>query len=414
MSLLACGINYKTAALALRERLAITPEKLPHTLNHLIQHNQIQEAAILSTCNRTEIYCAANNNTNLLNWLSDYHQMSANELLPHYYQYHGQAAFKHALRVASGLDSMIIGEPEIFGQMKNAVAHAEQMGTVGARLKQLFSAVFSASKQVRSQTAIGANTLSIASTTTTLAKRIFADVKQCKVLCLGAGDTIELVAQHLMKQPVAQLFIANRTVSRAQQLANKYNAIALPLSELTNIIAQADIVIAATLSPLPILGKGIVERALKMRKRKPVLMIDLGVPRDIESEIAQLDDIYLYTLDDIQRFIQENKNKRKQAAQQAEDLIDLETVNFMQLQRVRSAAPTIRAYREKMQNISDLELASALARLDVGEDPRQIMQEFAQSLVNKLLHQPSIQLRQAASLGESDLLDAARQLFDIE
>ena len=315
MALLTCGINYKTAKLALREQLAITPEKLPDTLNNLVQQAHIQEAAILSTCNRTEIYCEAKDNIILLDWLSEYHRIPANELQPHYYQYHDQAAFKHALRVASGLDSMILGEPEIFGQMKDAVAHAEKIGTLGARLKQIFSAIFSASKQVRTETSIGANTLSIATITTTLAKRIFADLKQCKVLCIGAGDTIELVAKHLIGQSIAQLFIANRTFTRAEQLANKFSATPMSLTELTDYLFQADIVVAATLSPLPILGKGIVERALKKRKHKPMLMIDLGVPRDIESEISQLNDVYLYTLDDLQKFIQENKDKRNLAAQ---------------------------------------------------------------------------------------------------
>ncbi len=414
MALIACGINYKTAALALREQLAITPEKLPDTLNNLIQHDQIQEAAILSTCNRTEIYCEAKNNIILLDWLSEYHQIPANELQQHYYQYHDHAAFKHALRVASGLDSMILGEPEILGQMKNAVAHAEQIGTLGTCLRQIFSAIFSASKQVRTETAIGASPLSIATTAITLAKRIFADLKQCKVLCLGAGDTIELVAQHLVDQPIAHLFIANRTLSRAAQLADKFSATPLQLNELADYLYHADIVIAATLSSLPILGKGMVERALKMRKRKPILMIDLGVPRDIETEISQLEDIYLYTLDDLQQFIKENKDKRNRAAAHAENIIDLQTAQFMRVQRMRTATPTIRAYRDKMQNMRDKELVKALQRLENGENPHQILQEFSQSLVNKFLHQPSVQLRHAASQGQSDILATARQLFDID
>lgn len=413
MALLACGINYKTADLNLRERLAITPEKLSSTLNNLIQYNEIQEAVILSTCNRTEIYCEGNRNLELLDWLSHYHQIPANQLHPHYYQYHDQAAFKHALRVASGLDSMVIGEPEILGQMKNAIAQAEQIGTLGSRLRQIFSAVFSASKQVRRQTDIGASSLSIATTAINLANRIFADLSHCKVLCIGAGETIELVAKHLVKQPIAQLFIANRTASRAQFLANKFAATILPLNKLNDYIFQADIVIAATLSPLPIVGKGLVERALKMRKHKPILMIDLGIPRDIENEIAQLNGIYLYTLDDLQKYIHENTAKRHQAAQKAEDIIDLQTAHFMQLQRVTSAAPVIRSYREKMQQMSNIELAKAIKRLENGENPQQIMQEFSHTLINKFLHQPTIQLRQAAMQSEYDLLNMAQKLFDI-
>lgn len=414
MALLACGINYKTANLALREQLAITPEKLPDTLNNLVQQAHIQEAAILSTCNRTEIYCEAKENIILLDWLSEYHRIPANELQPHYYQYHDQAAFKHALRVASGLDSMILGEPEIFGQMKDAVAHAEKIGTLGTRLKKIFSAIFSASKQVRTETSIGANTQSIATLTTTLAKRIFADLKKCKVLCIGAGDTVELVAKHLMGQSIAQLFIANRTYTRAEQLAAKFSANPLSLTELADYLFHADIIVTATLSPLPLLGKGIVERALKKRKHKPMLMIDLGVPRDIESEISQLNDVYLYTLDDLQKFIQENKDKRNLAAQQAENIIDLQTAHFMRSQQMRTATPTIRAYREKMQDIRDKELLKALQRLENGENPQQIMHEFSQALVNKFIHQPSVQLRHAASHGQTDILTTAKQLFDLD
>ncbi len=414
MALIACGINYKTADLKLRERLAITPEKLSPTLNHLIQHKEIKEAAILSTCNRTEIYCAANKNIILLDWLSQYHQISANELQPHYYQYHDHAVFKHALRVASGLDSMILGEPEIFGQMKNAVASAEQVGTVGKRLKQLFSAVFSASKTVRTQTAIGVSPLTISTITTTIAKRIFADLAKCKVLCIGAGDTINMVAQHLVKQDVTQLVIANRTKSRAQQLANKFNATAISLNDLSDNLSQADIIIAATLSELPILGKGVIESALKKRKHKPILIIDLAVPRNIEAQIAQLNDVYLYTLDDFQRFILENKDKRELAAQQAENIIDLQTTYFMKSQKLRLAAATIRSYREKMQNLRDQELKKAMQRVSNGENPQQILHQFSESLLNKLLHQPTMQLRRAALEDQTELFSLAREMFDVD
>lgn len=414
MSFLACGVNYKTATLALREKLAITPEKLPDSLNDLMQQTGIAEAAILSTCNRTEIYCAANDDIVLLDWLSRFHRIPTKDLQPHYYQHYDQNAFKHVLRVASGLDSMVLGEPQILGQMKTAVTQAEQIGTVGSTLRELFSAIFFASKKIRTETELGVNPQTIASVSYSLAKRIFADISRCQILCVGAGETVELVAQHFMTQQKSKIAVANRTLNNAKKLAEKFHGQGYALSDIPHLLADADIVIAATSSSLPILGKGLVERVLKLRKHKPILMFDLGVPRDIEIEIGHLNDIYLYSLDDIQQYIQENKGKRLQAAVKAESFIDQQADHFERERQVRSASAIVREYREKMLKLSEVELTKAEQRIAAGEDPVIVMQHYAHILTRKFLHNPSIQIRQAAYNGQADFLMAAQQLLNLD
>jgi len=416
MSILAFGINHKTAPVDIRERVAFGPDEITRALRDLVAHPSIHEAAIISTCNRTELYCGLDNNdlNMLINWLRDYHKLGERDLLPYIYAHPDHDAVRHVLRVASGLDSMVLGEPQILGQMKDAYLVANQAGTLGGCLDRLFQHTFAVAKQVRTDTAIGASPVSVAFAAVSLAKQIFSNLKNHTALLIGAGETIELAARHLHESGIGRMIIANRTVERAQNLAAEFGAYAIALTDIPTHLAEADIVISSTASPLPILGKGSVESALKARKHRPILMIDIAVPRDIEAEVGKLSDVYLYTVDDMQEIIQEGLRSRQEAAEQAEEIIDTQVSHYMNWLRSLGAVTTIRAMREKAETSRDAELEKALALLASGKDPEQVLQQFAHRLTNKLIHIPSVQLKQAGYDGRNDLLDAARTLFDIK
>ena len=320
MRLLAVGINHKTAPLEIRERVAFAPDRLPEALHDLRARSRVEEAAILSTCNRTELVCCTKNTTanEVVTWLGNYHHLRQEQVAPYVYLHPEQNAVRHMLRVASGLDSMILGEPQILGQIKSAYATAMQAGTVGTLLGRLFQHTFSVAKQVRTDTAIGSSPVSVAFAAVSLAKQIFDDLPQRTVMLIGAGETIELAARHLHENGIGRIIIANRTVEKAHALASNFSGYAIELAEIPAHLAEADIVISSTASPLPILGKGAVERAIKARKHRPMLMVDIAVPRDIEPEVGDLRDIYLYTVDDLQEIIQEGLKSRQEAAKQAE------------------------------------------------------------------------------------------------
>jgi glutamyl-tRNA reductase len=412
MTLIVCGLNHQTAPLAVREKVVYLPEQVGLSLYDLAHGASIEEAAIISTCNRTEWYCIAPNATPVVNWLKQKHADSV-DIGPYLYCYQSEQAVRHLLRVASGLDSMVVGEPQILGQIKAAFKIACQAGTIGSYLHHLFQTVFRVTKQVRTHTAIGTHPVSIASTAVRLAKQIFADISKRNALLIGAGATVELAAKHLHEQGIGKLLFINRTLAKAEYLAQHYQGIAYPLSELPSQLSTADILISATSSTLPLLGKGSVESAIKIRKHQPMLMLDLAVPRDIEAEVAQLADVYLYTLDDLQATIAKSKHGRQTAALQAEQIIDLQTVNFMRDLHSRKATATIRAYRNKIKDLANEEINKALSLLERGNDPKQIIQMLAYALGNKFLHMPSVQLRQAAGEGRTDLLTLAQQLFDL-
>jgi glutamyl-tRNA reductase len=323
-------------------------------------------------------------------------------------------AVRHALRVASGLDSLVLGEPQILGQMKDAYTTASSAGTLGNLLDRLFQHTFSVAKQVRTDTAIGASPVSVAFAAVSLARQIFTDFKDHTALLIGAGETIELAARHLHEIGIGRMIIANRTVERARAVAQEFDAYAISLPEIPSHLAEADIVISSTASPLPILGKGSVESALKIRKHKPILMVDIAVPRDIESEVGQLSDVYLYTVDDLQEIIQEGLRSRQEAAAQAEEIIDVQVSHFMNWIRSLGAVDTIRAVRENAEHKRDIELEHALNLIAAGKDPEMVLKQLAHRLTNKLLHEPSAQLKQAAYDGRNELLKAARDLFDLK
>jgi len=413
MSLITLGINHKTAPLDLRERLAFTPQTLPEALLSLKKLDHVDEASILSTCNRTELYCSIteDNDQAIVQWFSKFHGLDENEIKEHIYIHSHQATIRHAMEVASGLDSMVLGEPQIAGQMKDAFALANKHGTIGQLLGKLFQRAFAVSKQVRTDTDIGSSPVSVAFAAVSLAKQIFGDLNQTTVLLVGAGETIELTARHLHSQGVENIIIANRSVERAQKLADEFNGEAISLQHISDHLYRSDIVISSTASPLPIIGKGTVERALKQRKNEPIFMVDLAVPRDVEPEVSQLDDVYLYSVDDLQTVIQENMENRLQAAEQAHEIIDSQVSHFLEWQRSLGAVDIIAEIRKQTQNQSDDVLAKAKKQLATGQNAEEVLDFLAHTLTNKFLHQPSTQLRQASKDDRDDILSVAKDLF---
>ena len=416
MPLLAFGINHKTAPVDVRERVAFNPQDMVGALQQLTALPHIHEAAILSTCNRTEILCNLEeaDTAAVVDWFQHYHKLNREEVEPYIYVHPDQFAVRHMLRVAAGLDSLILGEPQILGQMKEAYLTAVQAGTVGTLLGRLFQHTFTVAKQVRTDTAIGSSPVSVAFATVSLAKQIFSDLSQHTVLLIGAGETIELAARHLYEHRIGRVIIANRTIEKAQTLASEFGGFAIALGDIPLHLADADLVISSTASQLPILGKGAIERAIKARKHRPMLMIDIAVPRDIEPEAGDLDDVYLYTVDDLQDIIQEGLRSRQEAAKQAEELIENQVTRFMGWLRSLDAVATIRAYREHAELLRDIEINKAKRMLARGVPPEVVLAQLARILTNKLIHSPSTHLRQAGFEGRSEVLAIARELFDLK
>ena len=421
MTLIAFGINHKTAPVDIREKVAFAPEKMEQALHECINNGEVSEAAIVSTCNRTELYfnLPEDHQTNVditkqLDWFCQYHKLNKSDVEPYIYSHSNNDAVQHILRVASGLDSLVLGEPQILGQIKDAYSTANHAGTIGRQLNRLFQHTFSVAKQVRTDTAIGANPVSVAFAAVSLSKRIFANLSEHTALLIGAGETTELVAQHLANQGVKKMIVANRTVERAQTLASKFEAEAIALSDMPERLVEADIIIASTASQLPILGKGAVERALKLRKHRPMFMVDIAVPRDIEPEVSELDDVYLYTVDDLHEVIEEGRQSREEAAVQAEEIIVNQVEHFMGWLRSLKGVDTIRAFREQAEQKRDEQLAAAQKQLAAGKEPEQVLSELARTLTNKLIHEPSAQLNQASYSGRKEILDTARELFNLE
>ncbi len=416
MHLVTYGINHNTAPVHVRELFAFDASVLPSALSALHQQESVLEVVILSTCNRTEIYCCLDDESDntILAWLHDFHQLDSETITPYLYHYQGGDAIRHLLRVACGLDSMVLGEPQILGQLKDAYSQSLNASTLGKSLGRLFQHAFAVAKQVRTDTAIGNSPVSVAFAAVSLAKQIFSELAESTALLIGAGDTIELAARHLHDNGIKRLIIANRTVERAHNLAVQVDGYAISLSELPAHLAEADIVISSTASQLPILGKGAVERALKQRKRKPIFMVDIAVPRDIEAEVGQLEDIYLYCVDDLRDIIEENLQSRRDAALQAEEIIDSQVDHFQAWLRTQDAVPVIRAIRDSAEEISKHSLEKALRQLEQGLSPDQVMAELARSLTNRLLHEPSRQLRLSGFDEDGHLLESARRLFNIK
>jgi glutamyl-tRNA reductase len=415
MYLFAFGINHNTAPVEIREQVAIAPEDVGDILRDITSSGAASEATILSTCNRTELYCGVDraDGETPASWFSENYRVPSVDIESYLYSHRDEAAVKHAFRVAAGLDSMVLGEPQILGQMKDAFARAHKAGATGKILNRLFQQTFSVAKKVRTDTAIGESAVSVAYAAVSLGNQIFDQLQEQTVLLIGAGDMIELCARHLKEHSVRQMIVANRTLERARALAAPLGAQAITLREMPARLSEADIVISCTASQLPILGKGAVERALKARKHRPMFMVDIAVPRDIEEEVGALGDVYLYTIDDLKEVVHENLQSRLEAAKEGEQIIDTHVTKFMHWVRSLDTVPSIRALRETADAVRDAELERARRRLALGEDPEQVMERLARALTNKLMHAPTTALRSAHHGDDEVLRDTVRKLFNL-
>lgn len=412
MQLLALGLNHTTAPVSVRERVAFGPEEIGDTIAHLKERfsspatGGISEAAILSTCNRTEIYCAVENpdsaTESIMDFICERKKVTRSELEPHIYRYEQEKAAHHTFRVASGLDSMVLGETQIVGQMKDAERVAQASKGLGIMLNHLFQSTFTVAKEVRTATAIGANSISLAAATVRLAVRLFGDLHNERVLFVGAGEMIELCAAHFAAQHPKSITIANRTLERGQTLARTVHAEAIRLAELPERIADFDIVVSCTASALPIIGLGMIERAITLRKHRPMFIVDLAVPRDVESEIERLDDVYVYTIDDLGKVVSQGMASRQAAITQAQTIIDLRVSDFAGWLRQRQTVPAIQSLRDRAHYLCEVELQRALRHLHHGDSPEEVLEMFARGLTNKLIHDPTILLRNADGLTPDD------------
>ena len=432
MALLLVGINHNTASIDLREKVAFPPEIVGEALEQLCQLDAVAEAVIVSTCNRTELYLdfsdtsaetgepgeatpdtLAMRREMVLNWLGRYHNLGPGQLDSCAYFFAAEDVVRHLMRVACGLDSMVLGEPQILGQIKSAFSFSKDHHAVGPALGRAFQDAFSIAKEVRTDTAIGENPVSVAYAAVTLAERIFSRLDSLNVLLIGAGRTVELVARHLAEKGVHQITVANRTLDNALELAADFGGHGVLLSDIPERLVQADIVVSSTNSTLPLLGKGTVEKALKSRRHRPMLLIDLAVPRDIEPEVNDIGDAYLYTVDDISEVIEDNQKSRQQAAEQAAEIIERGVEEYLQHLRSLNAVATLKAFRGKADAIRENELERARKALEKGEPPAAVMQNLARALTNKLIHSPSVQMKKASAEGRDDLLQLIQELFEL-
>lgn len=414
MSLLVLGVNHHTAPVALRERLALTPETHPDVIAEILKIDSISEAVMVSTCNRTEIYCEQQHAVAELRlWLKEQFQLTDKELSESFYVFHEKAAVQHLMRVASGLDSMVIGEQQIFGQIKSAFFEACLVGAVGTILGRLFQQVFKVAKQVRSTSEIGACPVSIASTAVQLSLSQYGNADEVNVLLLGAGDTIDLAAKHFVSRGVKNLTIANRSLPKAKSLAAEYDAEALQLSDIISILPEVDVIVSATASLVPVVRAEVVAKAMTQRPTKPLFIVDVAVPRDIEQDVEQIDNVSLFSVDDLKRQLDRHHDHRKHAAAKAESMVARELESFMKWQKSLDCVPTISRYRERVSAVRDLELEKARRKLALGMDSHQVLEFLANSLCQKLMHNPSKQMRTAGVGGEDDLLSLVHQLLEV-
>jgi glutamyl-tRNA reductase len=413
MQLYTIGVNHTTAPISIRENVAFSDANLRHALSDLTANNAV-EAAILSTCNRTEIYVQSSTPEPIVGWLANYHKLDINNVQPYTYTLANENAVKHAFRVASGLDSMVLGEPQILGQFKQSVKIAQDAGTLGTLLHKLFQRTFEVAKEVRTNTDIGGSSISMAAAAVKLAQRIFGDISQQKVLFIGAGEMIELCADHFAAQKPKSMTVANRTIERGETLAEKIGGTAVLLNDLPERFAEFDIVITSTASQLPIVGLGMVERAIKARRHRPIFMVDLAVPRDIEPEVAQLDDVFLYTVDDLAQVVNDGMENRQAAALDAELIVDSRVETFMQWLKKRNAVPTIKALRDQAESTRQAELDKALKLIQKGESPEKALEALSNALTNKFLHAPSHALNLAHGDEHAKLENILKQLYQIK
>ena len=416
MSFLVIGINHRTAPVDIREKVVFAGAELPEALRELTAVPQVREAVIVSTCNRTELYCYSDSaeTSPVGDWLAHWHDLASQHIEGALYNLKDSRAVAHLFSVASGLDSMIIGEPQILGQLKDAYRAAKETHATGPHLNRLFQAAFSVAKRVRSGTQVGTNSVSVAAAAVNLARTVFERLDERTALLVGAGETIQLAARHLAGHGVKRMIVANRTLANAQELAQEFSGYAITLDALATHLAEADIVVSSTASPAPIITRDAVKAALRARKRRPMFMVDIAVPRDIEPEVAELEDVYFFTIDDLQNVVQENMESRRQAARDADVLIAGEVAQFEQQIKTLEAVPAIRHIREHADAVRAQTLDQAQRMLAGGRDPKEVLEFLASTLTNRLTHAPSHRLRAAAEEGDADLIKAAAELFELK
>jgi len=414
MSLVVVGINHRTAPVEVRERVVFEPTRLPDALRELATVDTVEEAVIVSTCNRTEVYCVARSGeAELAAWLQNYHGLGSS--IGHcLYHHDDMRAVSHVFSVASGLDSMVLGEPQILGQLKDAYRAAQETGTAGPLLNRLFQAAFSVAKRVRTETEIGANAVSVASAAVAMARTVFASFDSRTALMVGAGETIALAARHLHADGLRRMIVANRSLERAQALAAEFQGFAIGLEDIGAHLREADIVVASTASPSAIITREMAEQALRARKRRPIFMVDIAVPRDIEPAVAELEDVYLFTLDDLQSVVDENMENRRQAAREADRMIAAEVDRFELQLRTRSAAPTIRRLRDEAERTRQQTLEQARRMLAAGRGTDEVLEFLAATLTNRLIHAPSQRLREAAESGDERIIGAISEIYRLD
>jgi glutamyl-tRNA reductase len=413
MSLYTLGLNHHTAPLAVRERVAFSPDALGHALRDLLARPKVKEAAILSTCNRTEVYVHGTEPQPVARWLEEFHNVPADSLSPYLYTLPRERAVTHAFRVASGLDSMVIGEPQILGQMKQAVRHAESAGSLGLVLNRLFQRTFAVAKDVRTQTDIGSASISMAAAAVKLAERIFPSLSEQRLLLIGAGDMIDLTATHFAARKPQSITIANRTLERGRELAVRFGAEAITLNEMPERLHEFDIVVTCTASTLPILGKGLLERVVKARRHAPIFIVDLAVPRDVEPEAAELNDVFLYSVDDLAEIVKDNLQIRQEAVREAEEMIATQAGSFLRWLEGRSVVPTITALHGHHEVLRAAELDRVRKLLAGGMSPEQALDLLARGLTNKFLHAPTQALSQAGDAERAELVAMFEKIYRI-
>ena len=414
MPLVVVGVNHRTAPVEVRERVVFDPARMPEALRELTSLPDVRESIIVSTCNRTELYCVTERGEpELGEWLQRYHQLGTS--IHHcLYRHEEMRAVTHAFSVASGLDSMVLGEPQILGQLKDAYRTAQETGTTGPMLNRLFQAAFSVAKRVRTETQIGANAVSVASAAVSMAKTVFSSFDTRTALMVGAGETIALAARHLHADGLRRMIVANRSVERARELAAEFQGFAISLDEIPSHLREADIVVASTASPNAIITRAMTASALRARKRRPIFMVDIAVPRDIEPEVAELEDVYLFTIDDLQSVVKENMEGRRQAAREADQMIAAEADRFEMKLRTRDAAPTIRRLRHQAEQAREHTLDQARHMLAAGRSADEVLDFLSATLTNRLIHAPSQRLREAAETGDDAIIEAITDIYHLD
>lgn len=415
MPLRILGLNHNTASVEIREQVVFSGQEIGRALTRVRDIDGVDEAVLLSTCNRTEFYVMSDDGgqRRLNDWLHDERNLDPS-FAQSIFSMQQDDAIRHIFRVACGLDSMVLGEPQILGQLKDAYREAQQSGTVGKQLSRLFQHTFSVAKKVRTDTKIGSSPVSVAYAAVSLAQQFFADFSRHTALLVGAGVTVELLARHLESHNIGRLFVANRDVERAGNLAHRFGGFALPLSELDGTLQEADILISSTASPEPVITLDQVKSALKARRRRPMFAVDIAVPRDIDAAVGKLEDVYLYTIDDLDRVILEGQNNREAAAVDANRILDEEIDRYLTIERAKRAAPLITTLRDQAESMRGEVLAQARRRLGQGADSNEVLEYATSALMKKLLHNPSVRIREASEAADEKTIEAARALFGVD